>query len=221
MSKYKSYRDRLGVPAGVRSSQDALRESTKRQNHSFITNSPSKSNVRLNDSIEEVPCIVSNKESFNKRLFLFLPDTQVQVGDYVHYDTFTYLATDRNRNDLYPELTGELCNETYKIEKGIKTQVGVDDFNRPIYEMIESPLFVPCVMTTKTYSLIDNSAIPLPDGAMILKLPYDPEGIPKVNETFRHRNAQFKVTTISYENVINEVGVIEVRLQREVNTGGN
>lgn len=218
MSDFKFYRDRLGVSGATM--QESLVNSTKRQNQNYILNSPSKSDVRLNEEVETQPCIVSNKESFNKRLFLFLPDTDIKIGDYIHHDTFTYLATDRNRNEIYPELLGELCNETYKIEKSSRHIVGYDDMKRPIYDTIDASINLPCVMTTKTYSLVDNSPIPLPDGAMIVKLPYIETSIPKVNETFHHRDAQFKVTTISYENVINNVGVIEVRLQREVNNNG-
>lgn len=215
MSKYKSYRDRVGASGS--SMQEALQESTKRQTHSFILNSPSKQLVTLNEDAAKHPCIVSNKESFNKRLFLFLPDTNINVGDYVHYDTFTYLATDRNRNDIYPELTGELCNETFKIAGNkVRTIVDYDDLKRPIYEYIEESHELPCVMTTKTYSTADNSAIPLPEGAMIVRIPYIEDTLPKENDEFKIWGQDYQITDISYTDVINKVGFIEIRLAREV-----
>lgn len=215
MSKYKSYKDRIGASGSTM--QEALQSSTKRQNHSFILNSPSKSNVMLNEEVETRPCIVSNKESFNKRLFLFLPETIVKVGDYIHHDTFTYLATDANRNDLYPELTGELCNEVFKVKgASSKVKVGTDSFGRPIYETIAEEHELPCVMTTKTYSTADNSAIPLPEGAMIVKIPYIEDIAPKQNDEFKIWGEDYQITDVSYINVINGVGYVEIRLAREV-----
>lgn len=215
MSAYKSYRDRIGVSGST--SQDALHKSTKRQNYNYILDSPSKSDVLLNEEVETRPCIVSNRESFNKRLFLFLPDTKVNIGDYIHYDTFTYLATDRNRDDIYPELTGELCNEVFKI-KGNETRtiVGEDAFGRPLYDYLTEEFDLPCVMTTKTYSTADNSAIPLPEGAMIVKIPYIENMTPNVNAEFKIWEEDYQITDVSYINVIHKVGYIEIRLAREV-----
>lgn len=215
MSKYEAYRERVG--ASGTSVQDAVISTTKRQTVNFIMKSPSLKYVLLNDETEGKPCIVSDKESFNKRVFLFLPDTEINVGDYIHYDTFTYLATNRKRDNLYPELTGEVCNDMYKVLIGqTKVTIGRDDFNRPIYDYISESRDVPCVMTTKTYSTADNSAIPLPDGAMIVKLPYLEGVYPKVNDEFKHRSGSYQVTDVSYENVINEVGYVEIRLALEV-----
>jgi len=220
MSIYKSYRDRVTV-SGT-SMQDAVQGTTKRQQLNFIMNSPSLSYVKLNSGIENLPCIVSDKDSFNKREFLFLPDSIINVGDYIHYDTFTYLATDRNRNDIYPELTGELCNDTYKLTTGtIKTLVGHDDFGKPIYDYMDQTENIPCVMTTKSYSTAENAPIPLPDGSMILKLPYTQGMYPNINDEFIHREIQYQVTDVLYENVIQEIGYVEVRLKTEVNTSGN
>lgn len=215
MSKYKSYKDRIGASGSTM--QEALQASTKRQNLSFIQNSPSKSSVRLNEEVETRPCIVSNKESFNKRLFLFLPETIIKVGDYIHHDTFTYLATDANRDILYPELTGELCNEVFKVKGATsKVKVGEDGFGRPIYDTIAEEHEFACVMTTKTYSTADNSAIPLPEGAMIVKIPYVEDVFPKQNDEFKIWGEDYQITDVSYINVIQGVGYVEIRLAREV-----
>lgn len=220
MSKYKSYRDR--VKASGETIQDAVTDTTKRQTASFIMNSPSLKYVKLNDELITRPCIVSDKDSFDIRKFLFLPDTIINVGDYIHYDSFIYLATDRKRDEIYPELTGELCNESYRFVKAQTRQVvGYDDFNRPIYDYIDEPYDIPCVMTTKSYSTADNSAIPMPDGSMILKLPYAEDMYPKKNDEFNHRDSQYQVTDVSFENVINGIGFVEVRLMWEADTSGN
>jgi hypothetical protein len=215
MSDFQAYRDRVNAMGN--SIQESVINNSKQLTTEQMLNSPSLKYVKLNDGIESLPCIVSDEDSFNKREFLFVPDSIINVGDYIHHDTFTYLATDRNRDDIYPELTGELCNETYKIITGqTKQTVGTDDFGRPIYDYIDEVDNVPCVMTTKIYSTIDNSAIPLPDGSMMIKLPYLVGTLPKVNDEFIHHESHYKVTTISYENVIADVGYVEIRLQTGV-----
>lgn len=214
MSKYKSYRDR--VNANGNTLQDAVKNTTKRQTTDFILNSPSKRYVKLNNEIEDRPCIVSDKDSFNKRLFLFLPDSAINVGDYIHYDTFTYLATDRKRDEIYPELTGELCNEVYRIENIIKQVVGEDDFGRPIYDEIDGSEFLPCVITTTTSNAEDNNPIQLPIGTAIARIPYIEGMIPKINEEYKTQTAQYQVKNVSYEHVVNGIGYLEILLRREV-----
>jgi hypothetical protein len=218
MSKYKSYRDR--VKASGETIQDAVIGTTKRQTTSFIMNSPSLKYVKLNDELITRPCIVSDKDSFDIRKFLFLPDTIINVGDYIHYDSFIYLATDRKRDEIYPELNGELCNESYKVAGGQTKQIiGYDEYtDRPKYSYIKEEYFVPCVMTTKSYSTADNSSIPLPDSSMIVKLPYIEGMYPKINAEFIHRGSQYQVTDVSYENVIASIGYVEIRLRWEANT---
>jgi len=220
MSKYKSYRDR--VKASGETLQDAVIGTTKRQMIDLIMNSTSRSDVKLNDGLELLPCIVSDKDSFDIRKFLFLPDTIINVGDYIHYDSFTYLATGRKRDEIYPELTGELCNETYRVLTGqIRTINGYNDFGQPIYNYMDETKDVPCVMTNKSYSTADNSPIPLQDGSMIVKLPYIEGMYPKINEEFNNRGTQYQVTNVSYEHVLHEIGFVTVRLMVEADTSGN
>lgn len=215
MSYLDAYKAR--VKASGASMQDAVLQTTKRQAYKYIMDSPTLSYVRLNDNADMIPSIVSDKDTFHKREYLFVPDTAVNVGDYIRQDDAIYLAVDQKKNEIYPQLIGELCNETFTLELGdpIKVITGYDDNKRPIYEFISSTETLPCVMTTKIPSTIENSAIPLPDGAMIVRIPFIEDKLPKVNYIFTHRDQQFKVTTISYEHVVDNVGFIEMRLQKE------
>lgn len=217
MTRYDAFRDR--VKASGTSMQDATLKGTKRQAFNNIMNSPTLSYVRLNDDIDLTPVIASDKETFHKRVFLFVPDSVINVGDYVHQtDNATYLAVDKDIDDFgtYPQLIGELCNDVFILKTdATKVIVGYNDFNRPIFREIGAQTHhVPCVLTTKIYSTVENSAVPLPDGSMIIRMTYNPLQIPKINYVFTHRENPYKVTTISYENVINEIGYIEIRLQR-------
>ncbi|WP_144509968.1 hypothetical protein [Bacillus sp. FJAT-22090] len=214
MNYLDAYKARVS-PNGE-SMQDAVKATTKRQAINNIMNSPTRSFVRLNDNQDLTPVIVSDKETFHKRIFLFIPDTDIKVGDYVHQDDATYLAVDQEKDELYPQLIGELCNDMFKFKiDATRVEIGKNDFGRPIYRDIgATELNIPCVMTNKIPSTVENSSIPLPDGAMIIRIPYIKDQIPKINYSFTHRGSPYKVTNVSYENVINEIGFVEIRLQR-------
>lgn len=219
MSIYDAYRARVGASGA--SMQDAVKNTTKRQAINYIMSSPTLSYVRLNDDVDLTPVVESDKETFQKRIYLFLPDTVINVGDYIHQsNNAIYLATDQDKDDIYPQLIGELCNEFFElVTEATKVIIGYNDFNRPIYRNVGAQTYlIPCVLTSKIYSTIDNSAIPLPEGSLMIRMSYDPLKIPPINYVFTYRGSPYKVNTISYENVVKEVGFVEMRLERI--TGG-
>jgi len=211
---YDSYRARLNVYGG--NIQESISKSTKRAQEQQIMNSPNLKYVTLNDETEQLACIVSNTDGFIKRKFLFMPDTEIVNGDLIHYESYTYLTVKNSKSEECPEATTEICNETfiYKIE-GTKTIVGYDDFGRPIEETSAPTIHnIPCVLADKTTITDDNSPLLLPEGTIEIKLPYKIGQIPPLNYTFEYRDNPYKVKTISYENVINNVGYIVIRLER-------
>lgn len=214
---FESYRERIGAKKGEESSIQL--ESQKRKAASSLLDSPTLSHVLINmNEITPVPSIVSDIKTIYERRFLFLPEMNVNLGDYITHEGMTYLAKNKTSNKIYPQLFGELCNEEFPLEEIVrKVEVDKDSLGRPIFKTVKNTIKKPCVMTTKIYSQADNSPVPLPDGAVTVWLPYslNPKEIPKLNQIVLIRGNQYKVTTVSYENVIQEVGTIEVRLQRE------
>lgn len=220
---YQAFRDRLQV--GGNNAGESLVNSTKRQATNLLLTSPTLSYITMGSNLEEMieyPSIVSDKETFYERRFLFVPDTTTYLGDYIKHQDMFYLVVDKTYSDLYPQLFGELCNETMDFIVGqTKIRNGTDKFGKPMFETIDKIESLPCVMSTKIYSTADNNAIPLPDGAMTMRIPYlnDEKLIPKINQIINKKGSQFKVTTISYEKVLkigtDEHGYLEVRLQRE------
>lgn len=213
---FKSYRNR--VFADGDSIKKAIHTTTKRQMVNYILDSPSLSHVFIDmQETLPIPSIVSDIRTFYERRFLFLPDLSVNVGDYITYKGYTYLATNKVDVEMYPQLFGELCNTEFPIStEERKVRIGTDHFGRPIYKIETVAIKKPCVMVDKIYSQADNSPIPLPDGSIVAKLPYsdDENHIPKINSTVEFYQNQYQVTTVSFEFVINGVGYIEVQLQR-------
>src|SRR5690606_24091574 len=133
-----------------------------------------------------------------------------------------YLATERNYDPVYPELHCELCNWNFKLTvDGVEVETGrYDAKGRPITEIISDIVYYPCVLDTKVYSALSNESAAPPSGAMVIKLPYIPEHLVQINYDVQVRNMEYKVTEVNYENVINDIGFIEVNLQRAVNKYG-
>lgn len=217
MSIYDAYRKRVNPKNSATPMQDTIKDTTKRQQTNLMLNSPSLSHITLNDEATARPAIVSDIDTFHKRRVLFLPDSVVNVGDYVKIQNDTYLATDMKKSEIHPELFVELCNETYILDKSTKVVVGKDSMGRPIYDIIENKIPLPCVLNTKGYTVAENAAISLPDGSAIVKLPYRTDLTIKVNDKLAFQNRSYEVRNISMDEVYKEKGYIEIQLQREVN----
>lgn len=183
----------------------------------LILTSVDRSDVKLNKEKELYPSIVSNVDKFGKRRFIFLPHTDVETGYYIEYQNYTYLATDKNNDPIYPELFAEVCNAEFPVLiKQMKYQTGTSDMGSPIWGYKDEIEMIPCVMTNQIYSALSNQPIPLPTGAMIMKIPYNPEHVIHINYAIKIRNSEYKTIDVAYQHVINEKGYVEVHLQREV-----
>lgn len=207
-----------------RNPKESTRKVTKSNQERLIRESPSNAEVVIDGGEEILLSIVSDIETFRRRRFLFLPETEVRVGSYIDYENMRYLATDRKVDNLniYPELFGEICNEEFPISMGVTEEfTGEYDWQgKPIYKEIEEIIYVDCVFTNKVYSARSNSEVPLPSGAMIVKLPYVKDQKIPLNFTYILRESQYKVIDVVQENVINDIGYVEVHLQREVSKHG-
>lgn len=218
-----SYRKR--VMSSGKNIKEATMFETKMNQISYVMDSPSRSEVIINmDEVNPLPSIVSDVDTFKYRKFLFCPDLKVYMGDYICHDNFIYLAVDQTTDQAFPQLYGQLCNFDFPLEQRIvENKIGEKPNHEPIIKKEITYLTKPCVMTTNIYSSFGNSQIVLPEGSMMIYLPFvENEPIPKLNQVIDTENAQYKVADLSYQKVIafgsKRRGYIEVRLQRVMNT---
>lgn len=219
-----SYRAR--VLSSGKNLQESVMFDTKMGQIDYILNSPSRRDVIINmDEVNKIPAVVSDMDTFKLRRFLFMPDMQIFMGDYICHDGFVYLATDQTTDEAFPQLIAQECNFDFPLEEKItKIKIKEKPNGEPIYETIITYLVKPCVMTSNIYSTFGNSQVVLPEGSMMIYLPYakhDP--LPKINQIINTENAQYKVADLSFQHVhmfngTNRRGYIEVRLQRVLNT---
>lgn len=234
MHKYQAYISRV-KPDGITFSDDT-RNSTKRQAFESIMSSSTLSLVDEMVLVEQLdktyklelketkPSIVSDIDSFYKRRILFTPDTNIRLGSYIEHRDKMYLLTKVNDDDIYPDAEMEFCNYEFLIKgKEDKIQIGMNEFNKPKYEYFTQPDFtIPCVATSKQYSALDNSQMPLPTGAVYVYIPYHEKVIVPVNYEFNIHGDNYKVSSSSKINVLkdqwgNSQGYIEIRGQRRQN----
>lgn len=217
--------------------EDGLVASTKRQVHNYIQSSPSKSIVEifnigkgLTDEYELIShglktTIVSDKETFYKRTILFEPDEVVDIGSYIKHDKRFYLMTEGSDVEIYPAGFLEFCNYTIKVPIGATVEIenGKDERDRPKYKYITPTMNIPAVVSSKIYSVLDNSQVPLPEGALMVKIPYHSTVTLKVNDILEVFGDETKVTTIAKESLLindnNEYyGFYTIRCQKVTKT---
>lgn len=235
MSKFEAFRTRMGVNGATH--QEAMMNLTKRKAHNYIMGSPSRTNVevyRLDDigmgelaleHDETRYAIVSDKETFYKRTILFRPDEGVELGTYLKYGDRFYLATDISDVEGYPQAFADYCNHVLKLEgKESREIVGRDSAGRPIYKTTKPEYELPVHITSKIYSVLDNSPVPLPAGSVMIYLPYHDEMLMYVNYTFDFQGLKYIVTTVNPVNVLTnnegrKYGYYEIRAQRTQGEG--
>lgn len=206
-------------------SKDSYRNQTKELISDKIINSFDRYDVQINFE-DKQPCIVKDIENFKIRKFMFLPEAEIYLGDYIEHENFVYLALKQNTNDIFPYVECHHCNYEFPVRtETIKTVVGKLENGRPRYETKTIEITKPSVMIGNVYSSSDNSSLPLPEGSMTIYLPYHTgDTLPELNFKITVEQSQYKVTDIIHQNVIHfhklgyKKGYVEIRLQREANT---
>lgn len=202
-------------------------ESYKNQSKRILTEeirqSPDCKYVKLNNSIELTPCIVRDLDGFVKRKFSFIPDTVINIGDYIYQDQDVYIGIEQNKDDITPYLETRLCNATFPI----KTESSYDYFrddqgnivhddvtNEPILIPIENTdINLPCVVENK-YRVSDKSEqMWVADNDITVILPYHADI--KMGNTFEMYGDIYKIVNIDFTKVINGVGILTLRGEKE------
>ena len=210
MSYLDAYRERVS-PNGA-SMKDAIQNTSKRQAINYIMDSPTLTHIRLNNSPETTPVIASDKETFHKRLYLFLPDTVINVGDYIHQlDGSIYLATNQDKDEIYPQLFGDFCNSQFPSSTVIsKVLIGHDPrTGRPLYEEEEIDVLMPCVSEYQSFMSNDGSFL-TPEGRLKIVVRYEDTINLELNREFFMYGTKFKIASVDLTKVIDGIGVVTV-----------
>lgn len=207
MSYLDRYKRRMQANAGVPKEEissdrtTSLREAqlnraTDSQRRSFY-DSPTLTQIVYDG--QEFDVIRSDKyKDIMLQTFLFAPNTPVEIGTLIETEDYTYLATDKNGETIFPELLAKLCNDSFEVPMGFEQRIEHDRFGNPIYIDVPITIPVPVVISDKDYSVSSNSIIPLPSGRINIEMPYEPEYVEhfKVNFRFPHSGGDYTVTDV-------------------------
>lgn len=218
---YESYRARINANGG--NAQSSMSNITKHSQRQMILNSPTRKEVIVNDDVAPQYCIVSDVKTYFERKFLFLPDFNINNGDYIHYQNFTYLVTDRKISDEFPEGIGELCNATFPLKTESTFDYFRDDQGNIVYDDVSGePITIPveakdinlpCVVENK-YRVSDKSEqMWVADNDITIILPYHSEI--KMGKTFEMYDDIYKIVNIDFTKVINNTGILTLRGEKE------
>lgn len=231
MSIYKAFRDRVRVNGSTY--QEGVQGSSKQLQYTHIMTSPTRSSVdemklvKQKDGTFELELkesrysIVSDIDSFYKRVILFLPDTVIKLGTYIQHKDDFYLVTKTKGNEIHPETEIQFCNFDFPIEvEKEKIMVGRDPFGNPIWDEIGKDYTIPSVATSKIYSALDNSQMPLPVGALYVYVPYHEDIHIPINYEFTMYGDTYQVTSAPKTHLLKNkdgtlYGYLELRGQRK------
>jgi len=239
MEKYKAFRSRMELKYGDPTSpENPTNTKTAITADHRIMSSRTRSEIIRYElereenevvSLKEVEkryCIISDIDSFYKRLVWYRPNDHPTLGEYIKYKDKTYLTTLTKEVEYFPHAEIMFCNFDFPVKGRVeKVIVGMNNLNRPIEEYITYPDYtIPCSARTTVYSTIDNSQMPLPVGALYVYIAYHKDINIPYNYKFDFRNGTYKVTSINESFLLEDenkelYGYIELRCQREQKEG--
>ena len=210
---YESYKARIGSYGG--NAQESMSNITKHSQRQMILNSPTRKTVRVNDNVDAQYCIVSDIKTYLERSFLFLPDFIINTGDYIHYKDYTYLVTDSKDSDEFPEGITKLCNAIFPLSGTVtKIQTGINEYDEPTYSYTDSePTLLPCVAEYTIHSDKTIEAINLPEGQILITIPYTEHEQIADGEEFTVYNTKYQIIGVDFtkSNIANKVGIIKIK----------
>lgn len=165
---------------------------------------------------EKVESIIHRTNQYNIKQIHFKYDYEVNVGSIIAYEDKMYLLLEKDKDVLNSFAKMEECNSTIEVQVGEseRVKIGEDERGRPIYDHITKYKNEPCIIRDKYYSSNDNSQLPLPEGKLDILLKYQDASNLVVNYEFNIQKKDYKVSDLSYVDVVNEVGVMKIHAER-------
>jgi hypothetical protein len=172
----------------------------------------------------EVKAVIYNKYA-NKNgsmYYLFTLCNQYKKGSLIEWDNEMWLVLSRpESNEVYDKAEMQLCNTSFELEGEI-TQVLIGNDPRtgkPIYETTESsPIQLYCVAEKTVFKSTTDEAINLPEGQILITVPYMEHKSISENEEIELYNATYQIIDVDDTESINKTGIRKLTAKRVVST---
>ena len=220
---YDTFRRRMNSYGG--NIQNTTSNISKISARNQILNSPNRKQVFIDDINSEAQyCLVNDVENMKIRRFLFLPDTKIHRGNYIHHEGLVYLATEQYTTEEYPQVKAEVCSAEFSYDLDEEEVIiGYDDMNRPIYSPDEKKsISLPCIvkMNDASTAIADaNFPVNMLANILTVTIPYGKVDNIKYDSKFPMFGDVYRVIRIDPSNSINGVGLLKITAERleEVN----
>lgn len=196
--------------------EEVLTSATKQLINKSFNDSLSSTEILIDDVLTDV--IINQGKTFEDKNILLRPDQSINCGAIAVIEGMSYLVISFNENNLYSTANAKLCNNTLKL-KGEPTQtvIGYDHRGAPIYETVEGvSVEVPCIAENKVMVGDSNQPINLPDGRLMVTIPYTIHDNININKTFNMYDTEYLISNVDKTKSINGVGLIIITGQRKV-----
>jgi hypothetical protein len=208
MSYLDKYRSRLNA-YGI-SSQDSTMTDSKSILDDSIDSSPLKSTIQINGI--DVNVLITQGKNANYKDVVFKSGADYVTGEIAVMGGDNWLLTEIKPNLIHKTAVVQLCNSTLTIPGDTtKTQTGTDSMGRPIYSETTSPsTSLPCIAESKVYMSQDQEPINLPNGRLLVTIPFTNNGKIKLNFEFDMYGNRYKVSHLDRSRVIGTVGILQL-----------
>jgi hypothetical protein len=141
-------------------------------------------------------------------------------GDYITFNGKKYLSVFvPEERDFFWSSKMRLCNSNFPLPgTTTRTKIGNDPrTGRPVYEDVTSPpTLLPCIVESTIYLPNDSQTIQLPNGKILVTLPYTVNDVIAENKEFEMYGEQYKIVGIDRSQSVDGVGLMILHCERVI-----
>ncbi|AKO91911.1 hypothetical protein BEH_07230 [Priestia filamentosa] len=131
------------------------------------------------------------------------------------------VASKPEANAIFKKAEIGFCNHLFPITtiESVRVDTGKLDWRKqPIYEVIEQAKtdYIPCIAESKIITNKTQEAINMPEGQLILTLPYTEHEDIRLDESVILYKENYKIIHIDWTNSYEGKGIIKLTVEREV-----
>lgn len=162
--------------------------------------------------------VIQSTSKYNERRILFKQD-EIQWGDLVEFDNEKWIVIERPfDNQIHSKSKMKLCNSEMVFEEWIKEIIGYDEMGNPIEGESELKIVpFPCSITSISNlntKVIAGSEINIPDGDMVVEIPYTTDELIKIGNDFKMFDESYRISGIDKSSTDGKSGILILVVSR-------
>jgi hypothetical protein len=176
-------------------------------------------NVQLNGINTKVLIYNSFSDKEGTSKYIIGRIEEIERGLTVKWNSENWLIISKpDDNKIYRKAVIKLCNSNFPLPgTETKTLLGYDSSNRPVYDTVTSPpTLLPCIVESTIYLPNDSQPIILPNGKILITIPYTVNDAIAENKGFEMYGEQYKIIGIDRSQSVEGVGLMILHCERVI-----